>query len=121
MSTLFTVSVEQEPDRTTLHASGEIDMGTVSTLADALDTAQESGSAVVVVDLTEVTFLASAGLAALVAADQRARTTGGALVVVSPPAGAVHRAITVSSLDRVLTLAEDAVTADRQVRERRDT
>ncbi|PPK63323.1 STAS domain-containing protein [Actinokineospora auranticolor] len=114
MSILFTVSIEQTPDRTVLHARGEVDMGTVSTLTDALDTAltHDPAPPVVVVDFTEVTFLASAGLAALVSANQRARTTGSGLVVVTPKGSVTRRAITVSSLEHVLTLAEEHAAVD---------
>ncbi|GAA3029431.1 STAS domain-containing protein [Actinokineospora globicatena] len=107
MSTLFTVSIERTHDHTVLHARGEIDMGTAPTLTDALRTAQEPAPPVVVVDLTDVTFLASAGLAVLVKATQRAQATGSRLLVITPQGSVVRRAIAVSSLEHVLTLAED--------------
>ncbi|SES45029.1 STAS domain-containing protein [Actinokineospora terrae] len=109
MSTPFAVSAEQTSERTVLHARGEIDTSTAAILTDAL--ARDSGAPVVVIDLTEVTFLASAGLAVLVAANQRTRTTGQRLITVSPPGSAVRRAIAAASLDHVLALAEDRTTA----------
>ena len=63
-------------------AWGEIDVSTVARLEAALEAAIETGgSGVVVVDLTEVTFIDSSGLGALVAGLKQAQQRGGTLVV----------------------------------------
>ncbi|SER91298.1 STAS domain-containing protein [Actinokineospora terrae] len=113
MSPLLTVSVERVPGQEIVRAWGEVDLGSVSVLADAMDAVIDRGSqaATVVVDLTEVTFMASAGLSAVVEANQRARMAGLSLVVVSPQGSAPRRAFSVSAVDRVLVLAEDLTSA----------
>jgi anti-anti-sigma factor len=55
-----------------VHLAGELDMQTVAAAALELDRAIEGGPAGVVVDMTGLTFLASAGLAMLAAAGEKA-------------------------------------------------
>jgi anti-sigma B factor antagonist len=82
---------------------GEVDLNTLDTLRQALDTALALATAPfpVVLDLERVTFLSSAGLGALVAAARRARELGSDLRLVA--AGrAVVRPIQVTGLDAEL-------------------
>jgi anti-anti-sigma factor len=55
-----------------VHLAGELDMQTVPAAALELDNAIEGGPAVLVVDMTGLTFLASAGLAMLAAVNEKA-------------------------------------------------
>lgn len=64
------------------HAVGEIDHVTASLLADELTGAGEAPRAFVVLDLTGVSFIASAGLAVLVEHHQRGQRTGNELRIV---------------------------------------
>ena len=91
--------------RVLIAVSGEIDLATVGGLRDALDRA--AGTAVWI-DLTDVEFMDSTGLTALVAAHQAIDLT-----VICPGGGPVHRAIEVSGLDEVLRIrsSRDAAAA----------
>ncbi|HVL85468.1 MAG TPA: anti-sigma factor antagonist [Pseudonocardia sp.] len=101
-------------------ARGEIDLHTAgrlrATVADALTRLSDlpTAGAPVVVDLTDVTFLASAGLAALVAAARDAHSRREPLRVVVDHTRPVVRPIELAGLDDVLALyrsVEDALQA----------
>jgi anti-sigma B factor antagonist len=63
MTTPLTLSTDRHPDgRAVLTAVGEIDMSNASQLRDALD---QAGDAPLVIDLTAVEYLDSAGLTVL--------------------------------------------------------
>lgn len=65
-----------EAGRTTVAASGQIDLATAPQLAKALAEARDDGATAVVVDLTEVDFLDSAGVRVLVHAAKEASESG---------------------------------------------
>jgi anti-anti-sigma factor len=62
--------------------AGEVTFSNVAGLGHALDDALSDGVQNVVVDLTEVSFIDSSGLSALITASARARERGGALALV---------------------------------------
>jgi anti-sigma B factor antagonist len=68
-----------------VHAAGEVDLTTAPQLAEELAVVvdQLSSPASVVLDLTAVTFLASAGLSVLLEHDQRCRAAGLELRIVA--------------------------------------
>jgi anti-sigma B factor antagonist len=111
--------VWQEPAGEAAHvvvrAAGEIDLTSAPQVDDLFDEI-EAGQAVprcVILDLTEVTFLSSAGLSLLIKNDRRMRDAGGALYVVSGNR-LVDRAITRTGLAEMLNLfgtLDAAVTA----------
>ncbi|RLK62342.1 STAS domain-containing protein [Actinokineospora cianjurensis] len=102
-SDLLTAEFADRDDAVLLHVRGEIDMGTAPALREHLEAAVTRGpaDAPVLLDLTKVGFLASAGLALLVEYHTRCRDSGRSLRVLTD-GGAVLRAIQVSSLDNVL-------------------
>jgi anti-anti-sigma factor len=79
---------------------GEVDMGTAEALEERLLAELSAAPAILVVDLTEVTFLASAGLAVLVRCHQQAGPTS--LRVVAGPT--TVRPIELTGLDRELAV-----------------
>ena len=83
---------------------GEIDMATVPRLRDRVVNLQIDGPPHVVVDLTEVTFIDSLGLGALIGIHKRARVLQGSLVIV--PGVAARRLFTATALDRVFDIRE---------------
>ncbi|NKY86209.1 STAS domain-containing protein [Nocardia veterana] len=92
---------------------GEVDMNSAPHLQTALDQALQSEPSTVVLDMTEVGFLGSAGLSVLLATSQ-AGPAGGLRVVASP---AVRRPIEVTALDKLLRLfatVEEALAAPEQ-------
>ena len=87
-----------------LQLDGELDARTCPALRDALvDTVDGQGNLFVVVDLSGVTFIDSAGIGVLVGANRRLRARGGELRI-SNPCGTIAKAFEVTRLDRELTI-----------------
>jgi len=78
--------VTEEPLRSglVLAVSGELDLATAPGLRERLGAAVDSGITRIVVDLRDVTFMDSVGLAAVVHARSRLRTDGRLALVVAP-------------------------------------
>ncbi|SDC24531.1 STAS domain-containing protein [Actinokineospora iranica] len=110
--TLLTTTTHQRDDRLIVHVDGEVDLGSAPRLTAALDSAIAAAAAAtavpkaIVADLTSVTFLASAGLAALVESDDQCRARGISFVVVLAPDGPARRALEITGLLTVLTVTD---------------
>ncbi len=97
-----TVDVERHGAAVVLRVAGELDLLTTPKLTEACDTALREVPPVLVIDLTGVTFLASVGMSAIVAAHQAAgedtkvRVVGGTRETLRP--------IVVTGLDSLLSL-----------------
>ena len=74
----LTIEVRHEQDYVIVTAAGEIDISTVTRLRECLFELAASGRPLVV-DLDQVSFIDSAGLAALVGTAKRAAARGGSL------------------------------------------
>jgi stage II sporulation protein AA (anti-sigma F factor antagonist) len=98
--------------RCVLSVRGEIDIASVGTLRSAMAQTFESGLRDVWVDLSEVTFMDSSGLNALVEADQ-AFAGGNRQLTVICPTGPVRRAIELTGLDRELHVLSSRADAQR--------
>jgi anti-sigma B factor antagonist len=83
--------------------SGEVDVHSAPALRDAITALLASGERSVVVDLSEVSFLDSTGLGALVSARTAAGTTGGSLPLVCTHER-VLRLFTITGLDDVFEI-----------------
>ncbi|MFJ8957759.1 STAS domain-containing protein [Lentzea sp. NPDC102401] len=82
-----------------VRVSGEIDASTVDLLVGAIEPHLDISDAKIVVDLTEVTFLGTAGLRALARAEQHANRVGSELCLVfATPA--VQRSLAVLAMLR---------------------
>jgi anti-sigma B factor antagonist len=79
---------------------GELDMAHAPTVAETLDALADTERAVVV-DLTELTFIDSSGIHAIL----RPRPQQGSVLLVCPP-GNIHRVLSVTKIDRVLPVYE---------------
>jgi anti-anti-sigma factor len=102
--TAFAVSVEGAADGVAVvRASGEIDQLTAPGLFEAITRALDAPGSAVLVDLTAVGFLGSAGLAVLVDAATRAEKDARQLRVVAdtPP---VLRPLALTGLETVLSI-----------------
>jgi anti-anti-sigma factor len=73
--------------------SGDVDATTATTLDRQIAVESRSGIASLTVDLSGVTHLGSAGVSALAAARNRARTQGGGLVLVAAPGTPAHHVL----------------------------
>jgi anti-anti-sigma factor len=97
--------VEEAPigDAPGVAVRGEIDMNAVDTLDRALETAIVDSVGAFVVDLTDVTFLDSSGLATILRARARLGRENRELAVVCPP-GPARRLFEVTSMDELLAM-----------------
>ncbi|MEU4805943.1 STAS domain-containing protein [Actinosynnema sp. NPDC023587] len=100
---LASVQVDQSDGVVVLRVSGELDASSADELARPLASALVTGVRSVVVDLTQVRFLGSAGLEALVTGSKRAEGLGVPLVLVAS-GRAVLRPIEATGLTAVFTV-----------------
>lgn len=91
----FSYSIRNLPAHHIVALRGELDIGSADGLADAL--VAVAGSTVVV-DLSNLTFLDSTGISALVVARNRILTNGQGQLVVTRPAGIVRKALDIVGL-----------------------
>ena len=92
---------------------GELDLSSVNKVQDELRRVEAGAPAIVVLDLSKLSFLDSTGLRCLVTADQRARDEGRRLVLVRGP-DPVQRVFSITRLEERLEIVDDAaaVSAD---------
>ena len=76
-----------------------------------LDQLLESGAQRFVIDLADVSFLDSAGMAALVSVLKRARQGGGDVRLVWPSEEGARRILHLTKFDRVFSMSESAAAA----------
>ena len=89
-----------------VHLHGELDIASVPKLRATLDELLVDGPAqVIVVDLTDLTFMDSSGLGTLVGAHKKARVLKCTLKIVCPD-GMVRRVIEMTGLHHVLVTEE---------------
>ncbi len=98
----MTTTVAAHDGATVLTVAGEVDLATAPALENAIDAILSGKPAALIIDLTAVSFLASAGMATLVAAHQRAGATTAIAVVAEGPA--TSRQLKMTSLDQVFAL-----------------
>jgi anti-anti-sigma factor len=114
----ITTSVSHDDGVAVLTVSGEIDLATIPAFEAAIADALTQRPTALIVDLSAVDFLASAGLQALVAARENVSGVAGFAVVADGPA--TSRPIELTGLDQILSLhssvseAKAAVTGDAQ-------
>jgi anti-sigma B factor antagonist len=100
---LLTVRIDTRGSAVVVAVRGELDLATVPVLRERLDEVGDRPAAPLVVDLSEVRFIASAGLALLVDLQHRCDERGVTLAVVAT-GSVVPRAIQVTALDQVLSV-----------------
>lgn len=107
-------STERRGGFDVIRLSGELDVSSTAGVRAVVDALVIDEARVhLVVDLTEVTFMDSSGLGALVRAQRRCRGLRGSFAVVCPD-GPVLRVITLTGLLRVLRVFDtlDAATSE---------
>ncbi|MCU1643182.1 MAG: Anti-sigma-F factor antagonist RsfB [Nocardia sp.] len=97
----MTTTVTVQDGATILAVVGEVDLATAPALETAIESTLAGKPGALVIDLSEVSFLASAGMAALVAAHQHAGATRIAVVADGP---ATSRQLKITNLDQVFAL-----------------
>ena len=106
MEILEVVSAE-DGEQVTVSLRGELDLSSVGKVQEELRRVEAEGPAVLVLDLSNLTFLDSTGLRTVVTADERARENGRRLVVVRGP-DAVQRVFAITRLEERLEMVDDA-------------
>lgn len=104
------VHVTTEGEEAVLSCQGRLTMTTAKALREAVETTVGKGSTRVVVDLSEVPFVDSSGLGALIAGLKRARQAGGDLRIAAP-GEQVTTVLGLTNLDRVLRYYADVESA----------
>ena len=102
----FALTEEPLPSGLAFTVSGELDMATAPELRERLGAAVDSGATTIVVDLSEVTFMDSIGLAAILHARSRLRA-GGRLALVVAPDTYAQLVMEITGMPRALAIFED--------------
>jgi anti-anti-sigma factor len=100
------VTTEQRGDQLRVALAGELDIVNAPGLEERLAAIEADGADTLILDLRDVEFIDSTGLRALIAANERARSAGRRLVVVSG-AKAVDRLLSLTQLDQRLEIVDD--------------
>ena len=100
--TAFEVGKHQVDQAVVLTVSGEVDMLSSPQLAEAIETARATRPAALIVDLSKVNFLASAGMTVLVTAQAEVEPPTRFAVVAN--GSATSRPIKLMGIDTVLSL-----------------
>lgn len=102
---LLQVATERNGSGLVVRVEGEVDMNTLDEFSRVLHQACESAKPpmVVTADLTDVTFMSSAGLTALLEVHQRCQRQGTPLQV-EIAHRTVRRALEITGVDRILNL-----------------
>jgi anti-sigma B factor antagonist len=100
------VRVGRDDSVWTLALSGELDLANTETLAGELEKAEEGGAGVIVLDMTELEFIDSTGIALLVAAHRRLNGDGDCFRLVGSEGRAVRRVMALTGLDTSLPFVD---------------
>ena len=107
----FDLRVVRNGRTTHISPCGELDIATAPELEQALSDATTSATAVVVLDLRELTFMDSTGLRALAQANTRADAAGVALSIIRGTRQ-IERVLEISGLGTLLPLIDAADAPD---------
>jgi anti-sigma B factor antagonist len=103
---VFDVRPEQTDGVYRLTVSGELDLATRGTLNDALKLAEASEAQRILLDLTDLTFIDSAGIEVLAQAHRRSETDAGTQLRMVPVGGQVREMLKLTGLMGVLDFTE---------------
>ena len=95
--------------------TGEVDLATGRVLEEALDHAIRSSSGAFVIDLTEVTFMDSAGVNALLRARALLGRQERDVVLICPPGGVLHVLEVIGVAELFVVFASRAAAARRLI------
>ncbi len=102
----FSVQCETTAGVVVFRLRGELDMATAVDLRSRLAEELGKGPGAVAVDLTELSFVDSSGIGALLVASRRAQEAGCSFVLHSP-GRAVRRALQLTGVDALLKIEDD--------------
>ncbi len=104
------ISVESTDDGVTLRPAGDVDLSSSRELQQTIKRAMEGKPERLIVDLTNVPYMDSSGVATLVEAMQIARKQSTRLVLCCMQSK-VRSIFEIARLDRVFTIVDDAESA----------
>ncbi|HEX4364589.1 MAG TPA: STAS domain-containing protein [Solirubrobacteraceae bacterium] len=101
----LSMTSDRDGDVHTIALSGELDLANASDVERALDVAEATDAASIVLDLSGLTFIDSTGIRLIVSADARSRANSHRLTLLrgSP---AVERVFVISGIDKIVTFAD---------------
>ena len=103
---ILEVTTQDSGGHVTVSLKGELDLSSVGKVEEELERVEKDGPSVLVLDLSQLTFLDSTGLRAVVTADERARSNGRRLVIVRGP-DPVQRVFAITRLEERLEMVDD--------------
>ena len=104
-----TIRRSEQPPWTVLSVGGDLDVVGAPDMRQAVVTAVAEGSRLLALDLSELDFVDSFGLGAVVGALKRVRQRGGELALVCP-SSRIRRVFEICDLDRILALHDSTDT-----------
>ncbi|HVW44549.1 MAG TPA: STAS domain-containing protein [Amycolatopsis sp.] len=114
MDDVFTLAWDRpDPGALVVRVSGAVDAASARRMREGIAAARDAGETAagrVVIDLSEVSFLDSAGLAMLVETASRCHQAGQAFVLVAQ-GSAVLRPLQLTGLDKILTITGSVTSA----------
>ena len=98
-------------------AGGEIDLSNIDELRSAFDAAIARSPKAFIIDLRDITYIDSAGLAVVISAYRRVSKAGGVLGVVRPDSQAVRRVLDLIGLHMLpgILVADDREAAQKEL------
>jgi anti-anti-sigma factor len=102
----FDVESRAEGDRAIVAVRGDFDLQVAERVVAELAKVEERAPALLVVDLSGLSFMDSSGMGVIAAAQARAVEAGRRIVFVRPPY-TVRRAFELSGFDDVITVVDD--------------
>lgn len=98
----------------TVRVGGELDLSNVGDLRTAIDDAIDQSPQGFIIDLTDVTYMDSAGVAIVISAYRRLSKAGGRLAVVTPKSKNVRRILDLIGLEMLpgVIVRQDAASAE---------
>jgi anti-anti-sigma factor len=107
---ILEVTTQDSGEQVTVSLKGELDLSSVGKVQAELQRVEAEGPSLLILDLSNLTFLDSTGLRAVVTADERARENGRRFVIVRGP-DAVQRVFSITRLEERLEIVDDASSA----------
>jgi anti-anti-sigma factor len=101
----FSIDRDDDPGAPRLRVSGELDFATAPRLEDAAGALVEADAKRLVLDLSDLRFIDSSGLRAVIVLHERSEREGWSLDVVRPP-GQLLRVFQISGIDEHLNFIE---------------
>jgi len=112
----FAIRSDWDSDAVVIEVTGEIDLATAPELVSALDGA--AGARLVVIDLTDTTFVDSAAINSLIRCKRQLAKRGVDFRLVSPPNGIVRKALEITNVITELAVVDSRAEALTYQKER---